>query len=209
MTTYAPKLHRSIVAVRLKSDLMAARGDWVGIDPETDAVVHMTHEEFTSVYGKQDVSSAAQQVATKKPGGQNARRHIIPNPTSPPVVTKWGNRTPDSMLSTQAGRFFYLLRRYANPVKQSELFPHLDPIDKPKSVSSALSALKELGLVQSQPSGDPDSAHLWSVTDRGCVAFDRIGPVSFTKKGLQVPPDRLPPSEADRLAAAWRDRHAP
>ena len=209
MTTYVPLRQRPIVAVRLKADLMAPKGDWIGIDPDENTIFHLTNEEFNALYGKRDAEPSKPAQSTRRP--RKAPKITVYGldkltgaPTIPASVVN--GRTADSVLSTQLGRVFYHLRRSPKPVTLAQLNEIVDGTENPNSVSAGLSVMGQLELVKR------DGSHktgVWSVTDRGCVVFDRLGPICFTKYNLQVPPDTLPASLAEKLAAAWRDRHNP
>ncbi len=215
MTTYVPLRQRPIVAVRLKSDLMAAKGDWIGIDSEENTIIHLSNEQFLALYGRREQPLRKQQLPRKAPKVLNtsspdlfARQADSVTPVAIPIVTKRTNRTADSMLASQLGRVFYHLRRSARPVTLRELIMIIDGAENQKSVSAGLSSLKELDLVRYEVRASSRSG-LWSVTDRGCVVFDRLGPVCFTKYNLQVPPDTLPATLAEKFAVGWKDHHNP
>ena len=213
MTTYVPLRQRPIVAVRLKSDLMAARGDWVAIDPEENTVFQFTHEQFVALYGKRDALPVVKREPRTAPKKQPlpvtlvAPKDAVTEQADVPK-TRTTNRTADSMLSSQLGRIFYHLHRSMTPVTLHELNEIIAGAENPNSVSAGLSSMKELELVRYLPATSARSGR-WEVTDRGCVVFDRLGPVCFTKYNLQIPPDTLPVSLAEKLAAAWKDRHTP
>ena len=165
MTTYTPKLSRPIVAVRLKNDIMAPKGDWLAIDPADDSVVHLSNESFMALYGKQPETSA---------------RRAAPTPAKKSATP----RTAEGLLLTQGGRVFFHLRRAGEPVKFDRLCELVGDSVKPKSVSSTLSAMGKVGVVRHV--GESRGGR-WEVTDRGCVIFDRLGMRCFTDYRLPVP----------------------
>ena len=202
MTTYVPLRSRPIVAVRLTRDLRLSKGDWVGVDPEDSRLVTLSHEVFVATYGLPD-ETVAETKEERAPRRHSSSLLVVKKSDAAKPTTRCG-RTLNSCLTTQAGRFFYLLRRHAHPMTAAQLAPFVSPPDKPKSISAALAVLRELGVVaSSRVSRDV----FWSTTDYGRSEFDRLGPRCFTDYGLPLPPD-LTSSAAERLAAAWKDRHS-
>jgi hypothetical protein len=199
VTTYTPKLTKPVVAARLTTDLMVPAGDWVVIDPETGTVAQFTDDQFAMIY-----SAAARAAQAPKPQQPKSAK-------TSKTVKSGSNRTVEGALRSQLGRIFYYLRSLGRPGTTHELYPAvLHAVDQnKKSVSAALTVLRDLGLVSSRDVSKNRAVKMvWEPTTRGCEAFDALGPVCFTSQELQVPPDAVT-SAPVALARAWEGRHQP
>ena len=213
-TTYVPKARASIVAARLKQDLIAGKGDWVTIDDDNN-IRSFTDIEFRSVYsvGAAEAAPVAPVAAADAPDPMPRKTRGRRAPTvmrapravriagAPPrIVDPQTHRNVENIMNTQAGRFFWLLRSFGRPMTAPGVRSIVPAYDNPKSVSAALSLLLHLGYVTK---GMRLNSHaLWSPTQTGCEAFDRSGAECFTRYGLPVPPAARPDAAAAPPAVA-------
>lgn len=172
MPTLKPKFTRPVLAIRLKTEIIAPVGDWLVIDQETEEVAHLTEAQVTMIYGRP--SNGKESKPDKAPAKRQSRKVL----------------DADRMLSGQAGRYFYILVSAGRPLTEREVNEHSLPGDK-KSSSAALSVMKSLDLVERI--GLSEHRHgQWQPTERGQMVFKRLELACFKRFGIPVPdPSRL------------------
>lgn len=190
-THFVPKLHTRVVAVRIKTDLIVQAGDWVTIDDD-DNITSYSHDEFSARYVPATTPQQPEQhvpmkviapgrTVKNKPEEKAQHMRVAPN----------NGRSIESMLQTQLGRFFYIIRALGGPQPVREIEKHVLKSDNPHSVSAGLTALTKVGAVKKHEHSGAVSE--WEVTPLGCAVFDKFGPVCFTRYNMPVPPDKITP----------------
>lgn len=191
MTTYVPKLHRPVIAVQLKEDLLIPKGDWLTLDADNyEEINQFTDTQFRSVYG-------VTQPVAKKPAKQKVAKQLVISGIPSKRLDNDPRRTLQGVLSSKPGRFFYYIRRIGRPATFRDIV-NSATIESDKGLSGAsgaISLLKTAGLVDVQiadiksPSGK--IIYLYTESKIGCEEFDKLGPICFTRYGFSVPSDSV------------------
>lgn len=185
------------IVLRPREDLLVPRGEWVLLTLQPDEYVMLSHgapvapTPPVAPTQPQTQSVVTVQTPPRIVSAQSVlRAAVLPRDE----VVKRPNRHDDprkqiraltNMMMTQPGRFVHIMMGLTQPFTVNDIYPHLLPMDKTKSVSPALSLLYAMGaFTRIRGKG---GLFRYTLTELGKKAYLDTNFACFTRYGLQVP----------------------